>query len=120
MLRNEYEAGRKALYNAIETLPSKKIHQGLIDNLIVHLLNTDKEVPNDAVKIKILDSLQGKSLRESIQHETKDLGMNAFGLFNGVTWFTSHELKTGSHNFGNATGVAQLLNAKALSFCNKL
>ena len=120
MLRNEYEVGRKALYNAIETLPNKKIHQGLIDNLIIHLLNTDKEVPDDAEKKRIMNSIQGKSLRASIDHETKDLGMNAFGLFNGVTWFTSHELKTTAQNFGNATGVAQELNAKALEYCNKL
>lgn len=120
LLRNRYEAGRKALYHAIETFPSKKINEVLINDLIIQLLNTDRAVTDDSDKVKLLDTVSGKMLRKSIDRETKELGMNAFGLFNGVTWFTSNEMKTGSNNFGNATGAAHQINSKAMEFCNNL
>jgi len=117
-LTRAYEAGRVDLYMKIETLSSKRISGKMVDDMIVYLLNTDKQViqEKDARK-EILDSKTGSILRYSIEKETKALGSNAFGLFNGVTWYTTHELKQSINNFGNSTGRAQELNVMALKFC---
>jgi hypothetical protein len=33
-----------------------------------------------------------ETLLKSIEHEMDSLGSNAFGLWNGVTWFTTHHI----------------------------
>ncbi len=119
-VKESYEIGRKTLYKAMETLPSKTISQKLVDDLIIYLLNTDSQLPSDDRKREILNSSSALNLRQCIGKETNDLGKNAFGLFNGVTWYTSHELRQPNNNFGNASGAAQQLNAKALEFCLSL
>jgi hypothetical protein len=59
-------------------------------------------------------------MKESIQSEMKDLGKNAWGLFNGVTYYTSHRMRRGNAGFGNTNGTAQQLNARAWEYCKKL
>lgn len=119
-VKESYEYGRRELYKAIETLPSKSISQKLVDDLIVYLLNTDIQLPSHDRKKEILNSQSALNLRECIGREINDLGQNAFGLFNGVTWYTSHELRQPQNNFGNASGMAKQLNTKALEFCLSL
>jgi hypothetical protein len=50
----------------------------------------------------------------------KDLGNNAFGLFNGVTWYTTHEMRTSDLVTSQISGTANLINQKAFRFCNNL
>jgi len=58
-------------------------------------------------------------MMESIQLEMKDLGQNAWGLLNGVTFYTSHRIR-GNSGFGNTNGTAQQLNARAWEYCQGL
>ncbi len=120
LIKTTYEHERKRLFYQLENLKSKKVTEKLVDEMIIYLLNNDKEVPDDLRKMELIHSLKGHELKSSIIKETKDLGMNAFGLFNGVTWYTSHELKSNISNFGNTHGVASELNQKALEFCSVL
>jgi len=60
-----------------------------------------------------------RELMESIQLEMKDLGQNAWGLFNGVTFYTSHRIR-GNSGFGNTNGTAQQLNTRAWEYCQRL
>ena len=60
-----------------------------------------------------------REMMESIQLEMKDLGHNAWGLFNGVTFYTSNRMR-GNAGFGNTNGTAQQLNARAWEYCTKL
>jgi hypothetical protein len=60
-----------------------------------------------------------REMMESIQLEMKDLGKNAWGMFNGVTYFTSNRLR-GNPGFGNTNGIAQNLNARAWDYCTSL
>ena len=84
------------------------------------MLSTDIQLPTNDRKKEILNSPSALNLRDCIVRETNDLGKNAFGLFNGVTWYTSHELRQPQSNFGNTSGMAQQLNTKALEFCLSL
>lgn len=56
---------------------------------------------------------------ESIQTECEELGNNAFGLFNGVTHYTTHSLN-GKNVFGNPFGHANKLNRRAFEYCTEL
>jgi len=60
------------------------------------------------------------SLNECIEIETKELGNNAFGLFNGLTKYTTHELNSKTKVFGNPFGHANTLNKRGLHFCKEL
>jgi len=60
-----------------------------------------------------------REMMESIQLEMKDLGQNAWGLLNGVTFYTSHRIR-GNSGFGNTNGTAQQLNARAWEYCQGL
>ena len=55
-----------------------------------------------------------------MSREMKDLGQNAFGLFNGVTWYTSHSIRTNNRSFGNSNGVAYEMNKKALYYLSNI
>ena len=59
-------------------------------------------------------------LRGSIDQECAILGDNVFGLFNGVTHYTSHALNSRSAVLGNPFGHANTLNQRALAYCNQL
>lgn len=117
VLRSQYEAGRMQLYNRLEMLSSKKVNHELIEDLLIYMLSSDKFVCSDERRKEILDSDKALNILRCIGKETSDLGQNAFGLFNGVTWYTTHEMRRYKDNFGNTSGLAQELNAKALDFC---
>ncbi len=119
-LTDQYESGRKALYTGMEALERKKVNTDLINKLVVYLLNTDRVFPDHAKAKELIASSQGILLQKSISRETKELGMNAFGLLNGVTWYTSHEIRNPKKHFGNLSGVAKELNDKAFHFCTEL
>ena len=61
-----------------------------------------------------------ESLYNCIEVETSELGNNAFGLFNGMTRYTTHELNSKQKLFGNPFGHANTLNKRALAFCQEL
>jgi hypothetical protein len=117
-IKDVYEAQRSKLYKKLELLKSKTVTKKLVDDLIVYLLNTDKKPINDTIRKEMLNSEKAVILNNDIQREMKDLGQNAFGLFNGVTWHTSHSMKTNHRSFGNTNGKAYELNNKALHYLN--
>ena len=59
-------------------------------------------------------------IHKSIEIETKALGNNLFGLFNGVTHYTTHTRKQKEPVFCNAFGTVADINNKAFSYCETL
>lgn len=60
------------------------------------------------------------SINYSIDRECADLGNNAFGLFNGITHYTTHIKNSKNNAFGNLFGSLNELNQTAFKFCNEL
>jgi Domain of unknown function (DUF932). len=58
-----------------------------------------------------------ESFRESVKRETGDLGMNLFGLFHGVTHYTTHVSKS-EKVFGNVIGHSSIMNKQAMEFAD--
>lgn len=56
----------------------------------------------------------------SIEKECSALGNNVFGLFNGITHYTSHIRKEKNKVFNNALGTSNEINQKAFNFCSSL
>lgn len=62
-----------------------------------------------------------EDLTNTINSEMGDLGDNVFGLFQGVTKYTTHCLKTKNvAPFGNLMGTANEINQRAISLCSKM
>ncbi len=55
-------------------------------------------------------------LRASINRELAYFGKNAWGLFNGITHYTSNVINKGVHSFGNVSGESQRINKIAMDF----
>lgn len=119
IIRN-YKAKKGILYESFDGMESVRVDESVITRLIKEvqvMLATDSK----AIKQKDWTSSPSMlTLRKSIDREMKDLGNNAFGLFNGVTWYTTHEMRTSDLVTSQISGTANLINQKAFRFCNNL
>lgn len=119
-LISDYNLKKTDVYNSFNGMEHVAIDESVIDNLVK---DVHKMLAVDSRLIKPEELGWSPSmivLRESIEREIKDLGNNAFGLFNGVTWYTSHEMRNAGEGFGRIDNTANLINQKAFNFCNNL
>jgi exonuclease VII small subunit len=113
-----YEEGRRALYQKMERLQKVKIDLDLIHHLACELLETEKETDTIAQGTKLVNSKKNVLFLNCIEQEIKVLGPTLWGLFNGITKYTSNHLK-GMQGFGTTNGSGEEMNRKALKFCMK-
>jgi hypothetical protein len=115
-----YKAKKTNIYSAFDGMESVRVTDDAVERLIREI---HKMLANDSREIKAEDlgwSPSMITLRNSIKREMSDLGNNAFGLFNGVTWYTSHEMRNAGADFGKQDSTANIINQKAYRFCNQL
>lgn len=123
MIKNiikNYKTKKAILYESFDGMETVRVDESIILKLIKEIYAM---LNNDSKSIKQKDWTKSPSmlnLRKCIDLEMKDLGNNAFGLFNGVTWFTSHEMRSKEGNYSQINGHANLINQKAFRFCNNL
>lgn len=123
MIKNiikNYKTKKATLYESFDGMETVRVDESIILKLIKEIYAM---LNNDSKSIKQKDWTKSPSmlnLRKCIDLEMKDLGNNAFGLFNGVTWFTSHEMRSKEGNYSQINGHANLINQKAFRFCNNL
>jgi hypothetical protein len=119
-LIKSYKETKTELYESFNGLEKIKIDETIIENLIKEvqiMLNYDSRITDKNEQKERLSML---TLRNSIDREIKDLGHNAFALFNGVTWYTTHEMRTKNLLHSQINGSANLINQKAYRFCINL
>jgi hypothetical protein len=115
-----YNEKKQTFYNTFEEMESVRVDERIVQQLIkeVHLMLS---YDSKAIKPKDWTSSPAMiTLHNAIQREMKDLGKNAFGLFNGVTWYTTHEMRNSEAHQSMINGNANRINQKAYSFCSKL
>ncbi len=115
-----YKAKKGILYKSFDGMESVRVDQSAVTQLIkeIHFM-----LAYDSKAIKQKDWTSSPSmltLHKSIEREMKDLGNNAFGLFNGVTWYTTHEMRNNNAKHSGINGTANRINQKAFRFCNNL
>ena len=115
-----YKSKKTNIYSAFDGMESVRVSDEAVERLIREI---HKMLATDSREIKPENlgwSPSMITLRNSIKREMRDLGNNAFGLFNGVTWYTSHEMRNAGADFGRQDSTANLINQKAYRFCNQL
>jgi hypothetical protein len=115
-----YKAKKAVLYESFNGMETVRVDETVVDRLIKEIYNM---LGHDSKAMKQKDWKESPSmqiLKQSIDKEINDLGNNAFGLFNGVTWYTTHEMRTADSMNSQINGTASLINQKAFRFCNNL
>lgn len=110
-----YDKQSKLLLDTMEKMLKVPATQKMGNAMLNHVLGI--KVPLDEISMKKRN--QRAELEEAMRREIKDVGNNLFGLFNGVTYYTTHEktLKAGHQKaYGNVWGTTAQLNNKAFEF----
>lgn len=91
-----------------------------IEDLIVHILDWGGKTNTLQQKRELLESKRGKLLKSFIDLEMNDLGRNIYGLWNGVTRYTSHHLDKSAGIAAGFSGPSQKINKRAFHFCTQI
>jgi hypothetical protein len=109
---------RKRMYEKFEMFQDIKV-DGKVRELVIRKM----------LEIKDEDKLEDISTRKQNQFELidnrmisemEDLGDNLFGIFQGATYYTSHDIVSDNKGFGNLFGSAQSKNQKAFAAINQI
>lgn len=114
-----YEQGRRELYEKMEHLKKIPADMDIIQQLAIKLLVRENQ--NDRLENPkaLNNSPRHLQFLKCIELEMKDLQPTLWGVFNGVTRYTSNHLK-GNPGFGVVNGLGERLNREALTFLLKV
>jgi hypothetical protein len=93
-----------------------KIDRSILDALANRLLNIDEKKIKEGDILSSVTARNKISLMDSLNKETSDLGMNLWGVFNGITHYTTHS-KTSTDTYGNLLGGNMKFNQQGLDLC---
>jgi hypothetical protein len=110
---------RQQLFEKMERFESVKIDDSIRKSLIERLTRmTDEEKLGSNISTRKSNIIN--QINYSIDRECADLGDNAFGLFNGITHYTTHIKSSKSTIYGNPFGNLNELNQMAFKYCDEL
>ena len=115
-----YLLKKEKMYSDFDGMDKIKVNPSIVHKLITEIhrmLSNDSRVPKENEWVNIPSM---KLLKLSIDREMSALGNNLFGLFNGVTWYTSHEMRNSHSGWSRFNGTAAEINQKAFRFCNNI
>lgn len=113
-----YELGRRNLYGKMERLKQTEANMGLIQHLAITLLGSEQKNDRLEVNQSLKNNERTIQLLHCIETEILDLGPTLWGVFNGVTRYTSNHLK-GKQGFGVVNGLGERMNREALNLLNQ-
>ncbi len=110
---------RRQLFENMERFSEVKIDDSIKKALVEKLTRmSDEEKLGTEISTRKSNIIT--NINYSIDRECADLGDNAFGLFNGITHYTTHIKNSKNSAFGNPFGTLNELNQTAFKFCNDL
>jgi len=113
-----YNFRREEMYTAFNKFGERIVSEEMREDMVRFVLGIKKQDALDKLNPKSKN--QYTELQKNITRETKALGMNLWGVFNGVTRYTTYE-KTGKHEtLGALFGSKSIMNQKAYDFALNL
>ena len=114
-----YFRNRAGIYTAFEDMQKIAVNDEGKLLFVNNILPLPVIEPEKGYSARTLN--RREELMKCIETETSELGNTAFGLFQGLTKFTTHSLKTKKEApFGNLIGTANDLNQKGYKYCKGL
>lgn len=92
-----------------------RISEEMTENMVNFVLGIDEKEEVSERRLKRVNKL-----RASIVTDVNGLGDNLWGLFNGVTRFTTHEMNSKNDVLGNIFGSKAIINNKAFALAEKM
>ena len=114
-----YKQKKSQVYGVFDGMEQVPVRENQIRQMVKEIERLLNRENKDSKKENSL-SPSMQTLRACIDREMRELGNNAFGLFNGVTWYTSHEMRNCDSELSRLNGTAGRINQKAFRFCNNL
>lgn len=111
---------RKKLFAQMEKMASVQIDSSISEALIQRLTRMTNEERLGTAELSTRKINIVNDLWKSIDRECLAIGDNAFGLFNGITHYTTHIKKAKETTFGNVLGGLNQINQEAFEFCEAL
>lgn len=113
------------MINLYNNLRSTKVSKDLADKLVNHLLGVDKTASMEVLtEMKTRSTNAMNSLYENIEKEMSDKENNLWGLFSGVTRWTTHEKASPRRENGRLesimVGTNYKTNQQALEFVTEM
>jgi hypothetical protein len=108
---------RKAMFTKMNQFAKVKIDDSVKESLYQRLAQMTNEEIIGSAEISTRKNNIVNDMKISINNECSDLGDNLFGLFNGITYYTTHVKKAKEQGFGNSFGSIAKMNADAFAFC---
>lgn len=110
---------RKKLFTQMETFEQVKIDDSIKKALVERLTRmTEEEKLGTDISTRKSNIIA--QINNSIETECRALGNNSFGLFQGITHYTTHVKQSKNGIFGNPFGSLNDMNQTAYKFCNEL
>jgi hypothetical protein len=110
----DYVNQGQQLKEVFEIWNQSRIDKHAVEAFANHVL----EIPKENVST-VKENLR-LSLFDSINTEMAAMGNTAYGLFNGLTHYTSHVVKSSSKMFGNTLGHPYRLNERGFRFLKEM
>ena len=114
-----YFKHRQQMYENMEKLMYVKVDESIINDAKDYILRVSAEDRMDN-KISTRKLNQIELLTADMITEMEDVGYNAFGMFQGVTKYTSHTVNQKEKVFGNIFGSVAHTNKRAYEFTTAL
>lgn len=115
----DYFENRKLLYSNMTNMLSVKVDEATKLNFVNKVLQIPTLTSGKELHSRTRNRIE--ELVQCIDSEMNDVGQNVFGLFQGVTKYTTHNLKSRvDGSFGNLLGTADLYNQRAYSLSTEL
>lgn len=110
-----YFKGRQEMYQNFNRMQDYVVDDEIRDAAILYLLKLDEqEIIEGNLSTRLMN--RAETVAMALEHEMSDVGDSLWGLFNGMTYYTTHILKQKEAAFGNMFGPAGQLNQRAYSF----
>lgn len=119
-LMKDYEEEKEFLYNKFNDMSTVEITEEIIEDFIKAVIEY-KTHDEEGEEVEISTRTQNKidAMKLSIEKKLNEHGNNVWGLFNGVTHYTTYEYKGGRkmNIEGNMYGTQNTYNQRALNYC---
>lgn len=113
-----YFLQRKLMYENFERMIQYEVDDEVKQLAIEHLLDVSREeFVEGTISTRKLN--QAEQLDLAMSNEMTDCGQNLWGMFNGVTYYTTHLLTDKESIFGNVFGQKAEMNKKVYEYTSK-
>ncbi|WP_207509779.1 DUF932 domain-containing protein [Telluribacter humicola] len=114
---NNYRQSLKDYYTSLDSFSRIKVSQELHDSLVARITNLSREERLGREELSTRKKNIITCVEASLQTEMDATGYTLFGLFNGLTHYTSHVMKSSSDNTLSMFNRAERINGEGYGHC---